>query len=152
MGFRLCGVNESVLVFVKQRFRNSISPEMKLLKGFTKLSVAAEQSTQATITIDTRDISYWTPELRMLIDAGVYDVMVGNLSTPLTISRGAEMRMLGGKTTLHPLTTSTENVTGIGATRRLYWGPRQTPQTQKHTPKTQQTQKQTKNRYRRIFF
>ena len=32
-------VNESVLVYVQQRFRSAILPELKLLKGFAKVEV-----------------------------------------------------------------------------------------------------------------
>ena len=63
-------VDEAVLVFVRQRFRPAITPEVKLLKGFTKVAVKAGQTIRATVSLMTQDISYWTPQLRCFIDAG----------------------------------------------------------------------------------
>jgi beta-glucosidase len=96
-------VDEVVLVFVRQRVRRAITPEVKLLKGFTKVAVKAGQEARAMVTLMTEDLSYWSPELRRFIDAGTYDIMVGNLSIPLSIASGAEIKTMHGNTTLHPL-------------------------------------------------
>jgi len=96
-------VDEVVLVFVRQRVRRAITPEVKLLKGFTKVAVKAGQEARAIVTLMTEDLSYWSPELRRFIDAGTYDIMVGNLSIPLSIASGAEIKTMHGDTTLHPL-------------------------------------------------
>ena len=96
-------VDEVVLVFVRQRVRRAITPEVKLLKGFTKVAVKAGQEARAMVTLMTEDLSYWSLELRRFIDAGTYDIMVGNLSIPLSIASGAEIKTMHGDTTLHPL-------------------------------------------------
>lgn len=110
-------VDEVVLAFVRQRFRPTITPEVKLLKGFTKVAVKAGQEATATITLMTEDISYWSPELRRFIDAGMYDLMVDNLSIPLSIASGAEMKTIHGNTTLHPIASpnSTSAISGGSA-------------------------------------
>ena len=94
--------DEAVLVFVRQRYRRAITPEVKMLKGFTKVQVKPGKVTRSTITLMTEDLSYWSPELRRLIDAGVYDVTCGNLSTSFSVTSSAEFRTIHGKTTLEP--------------------------------------------------
>jgi hypothetical protein len=61
------------------------------------------QEARAIVTLMTEDLSYWSPELRRFIDAGTYDIMVGNLSIPLSIASGAEIKTMHGDTILHPL-------------------------------------------------
>ena len=64
-------VDEVVLVFVRQRFRRAITPEVKLLKGFTKVAVKAGQEARAMVTLMTEDLSYWSPELRRFGPAAI---------------------------------------------------------------------------------
>lgn len=92
---------ESVLVFVRQLFRAAITPEARMLKAFQRVALPVGVTTQVVIPLHTADLAYWTPSLAKTIDAGVYNVTVGNaqgsLTSQLTISQGADVRVGKGK-------------------------------------------------------
>jgi beta-glucosidase len=77
---------DAVLVFVRQLYRAAITPEQRALKGFTKVDVAVGAAVTVTVPLPADALSYWTPSLERVIDAGEYVVMVGNLSVPLTVT------------------------------------------------------------------
>jgi beta-glucosidase len=70
-------VNESVLVFVRQLSRAAITPEVMLLKAFTKQAIPHGTTAQVDVQLPTSSFAYWTPDLQQAIDAGVYSIIVG---------------------------------------------------------------------------
>lgn len=77
----------SILVFIRQYYRNAITPEEKLLKAYTKVTIPVGTNILVTIPINiSTALFYWTPTLDKVVDAGVYSIMVGNLSTDLTVT------------------------------------------------------------------
>jgi beta-glucosidase len=80
---------ESSLLFVNQLYRAAITPEARMLKGFTKSDIAAGTTATVTVTLDTADLAYWTPSLELQVDAGAYALTVGGLTGQLTLSSPA---------------------------------------------------------------
>ena len=54
---------ETSLVFVRQQFRSGVSPEVRMLKGFTKTTIPGGTSAAVPVRVilDTGDWAYWTP-------------------------------------------------------------------------------------------
>nr|AIG55751.1 secreted protein [Thraustotheca clavata] len=69
---------ESVLLFITQKSRqnNAVAPEVKLLKKFTKISLAAGASQQVSFTISAADLSIYTGPigsgLKTYAEQGIY--------------------------------------------------------------------------------
>ncbi len=99
--------NETTLVFVAQLFRAAISPEDRLLKGFAKTLVPKGQSVTVSVLVDTHELSYWNPALERVIDAGVYNVTVGGLAAPLTLTSSGRF-VADGKNKGRPLRLEVE--------------------------------------------
>lgn len=79
---------EASLLFVRQLYRQAITPENAMVKGFTKTAIAAGTSAQVSIVLNTSDLAYWTPSLDKQIDAGVYNVSVGGMTSQMAITQG----------------------------------------------------------------
>lgn len=84
---------ESVLVYVRQLNRAAITPEARLLKGFTKIAIPAGATVTATVSVDTHDFAYWTPDLDRAIDAGVYNLTVGMATPTATGAAGTTLQL-----------------------------------------------------------
>ena len=78
---------DSILVFIRQLYRNPITPEQKLLKAYTKVMIPVNTMVPISIPLNvSQALFYWTPSLEKVVDAGVYNIMVGSLSTNLTVT------------------------------------------------------------------
>jgi len=86
---------ESVLVFGSQTYRAAITPEVTMLRTFTRVFVPSGATVPVTLPLDTGAFAYWTPALARVIDAGAYTVSVGGVTAPLTLTTSATLPSRG---------------------------------------------------------
>jgi beta-glucosidase len=56
----------------------SITPSMKRLRSFQKISLNAGESKQVTFTIDKNDLAFVNAQLKTITEAGDFEVMIGD--------------------------------------------------------------------------
>ncbi|TMI96813.1 MAG: beta-glucosidase [Bacteroidetes bacterium] len=56
----------------------SITPNMKRLRAFQKISLNAGESKQVTFTIDKNDLAFVNAQLKTITEAGDFEVMIGD--------------------------------------------------------------------------
>ena len=77
---------EAVLLFVSDEYRE-VTPELRLLKRFDKVLLAAGESTVVSFVLDINDLVYYgIDESQAVYDAGDFIVAVGGLSSRFTLS------------------------------------------------------------------
>ena len=80
--------DEVVQVYTHQR-AGSASRPIRELKGFKRVTVAAGETKTVEVTLDTNELSFWSPQTRQrAIEPGMFDVWVG---TDATASAHTEM-------------------------------------------------------------
>lgn len=67
---------ETVMLFVNDVVSSILTPKLQL-KGFEKASIGAGDTKTVNLTLDTADLALVTPELRYIVERGVFDIMVG---------------------------------------------------------------------------
>ncbi|MFL5387076.1 MAG: glycoside hydrolase family 3 N-terminal domain-containing protein [Longimicrobiaceae bacterium] len=88
---------ETVLLFLRQRFA-SIAPVVRRLRGFQRVTLRPGEARTVTFTLSASDLTYVGRDGRPVLEPGVFDVMVGGLTTsftlagPLTEARGNRER------------------------------------------------------------
>lgn len=87
--------NHSVLMFVYDMYRR-VTPEYKLLKGFTKDSLAVGESKTFTFTIASEDLQYVGIDSRYILEAGSYMVGMGADVDCRSGSEADQLSMYGG--------------------------------------------------------
>ena len=76
---------ESVLLYLTDEYRE-VTPEVKLLKRFEKVTLAAGASTTVDFTLDISDLVYYgIDENTAVYDTGAFIVSVGGLSARFTL-------------------------------------------------------------------
>ena len=70
---------EAVLLFVSDLVR-SVTPPVKQLKGFKKISLKAGESKQVSFTLNADDLSFIGQDLKRVTETGAYKVSVGALT------------------------------------------------------------------------
>jgi beta-glucosidase len=73
---------ESVLLFSRDHFA-SVTPSMKKLRDFTKITVKAGETQTVRFTIDAKDLSFVGVDGKWITEPGDFDLMIGTLSTTL---------------------------------------------------------------------
>jgi beta-glucosidase len=72
--------DEVVQLYIHQRY-GSMSRPIRELKGFERVSVPAGQTKTVTLTLDTNDLGFWSPQThRWSIEPADFDVWVGDNS------------------------------------------------------------------------
>jgi beta-glucosidase len=69
---------EVVQVYLSQRFA-SITPPLKRLKRFAKISLQPDESHRFTFELDRDDLSFIGADNKRIVEPGAFDVRVGNL-------------------------------------------------------------------------
>jgi beta-glucosidase len=73
---------ESVLLFSRDHFA-SVTPSVKKLRDFTKITVKAGETQTVKFTIDAKDLSFVGVDGKWITEPGDFDLMIGTLSTTL---------------------------------------------------------------------
>lgn len=73
---------ESVLLFSRDHFA-SVTPSVKKLRDFTKITVKAGETQTIRFTIDAKDLSFVGADGKWITEPGDFDLMIGTLSTTL---------------------------------------------------------------------
>ncbi|RPH32739.1 MAG: beta-glucosidase [Bacteroidales bacterium] len=76
--------NEAVLLFVKDIVA-SVSPYVKMLKGFEKVHLEVGESKIITFKLPVKELGFWNVDMKYIIEPGEFVIMIGNLSTSFTI-------------------------------------------------------------------
>lgn len=69
---------EVVMLFTAAHFA-SITPDVRRLRGFSKIDLEPGEQKTVSFTIDPNDISFINAQNQRVTEAGNYDVMIGNL-------------------------------------------------------------------------
>ena len=69
---------ESVLMYLSDEYR-IITPEVKMLKGFTKIELAAGESADVSFTVAAADLTFYGVDNTPQVEAGMFTVAVGGL-------------------------------------------------------------------------
>jgi beta-glucosidase len=76
---------EAVLLYVADEYRE-VTPEVRLLRRFDKVELAAGASTVVSFTLNIDDLAYYgIDENTLVYDAGAFIVSVGTLSARFTL-------------------------------------------------------------------
>jgi beta-glucosidase len=81
----------TVLLFVRQLWRTSITPEMRLLKAFQRVFVANGATVDVKLSVPYKALAYATPALETRVEAAGYEAIVGTgetLITPFNVTEG----------------------------------------------------------------
>lgn len=76
-------VKEPVLLFIRDHFA-SVTPSVKRLKEFSKITLAANSSQTVSFQVDTDMLSFIGKDLRPTIEAGDFDILLGGLTTTIS--------------------------------------------------------------------
>eukprot|EP00744_Colponema_vietnamica_P001187 GILI01001991.1.p1 GENE.GILI01001991.1~~GILI01001991.1.p1 ORF type:complete len:826 (+),score=277.42 GILI01001991.1:345-2480(+) len=80
---------ETVLLFVRQEFRQKVTPEDRLLRRFAKIFLTPGQRTEVTFEVSTEDFKYWTPEKELVLDKNsAFTAMISLESVRFTLENG----------------------------------------------------------------
>jgi beta-glucosidase len=78
---------EVVQLFISDLYA-SVTPDVKRLRGFEKISLKPGESKKVSFTIAARDIAFVAKDLRWTVEKGDYEVSVGTLKSKFTLSEG----------------------------------------------------------------
>jgi beta-glucosidase len=76
---------EVVQLYVADKYA-SITPDVKRLRGFEKVTLKAGESRQVTFKLTARDVAFVANDLRWKVEAGDYDVTINKLATTFKIT------------------------------------------------------------------
>ncbi|HKP76867.1 MAG TPA: glycoside hydrolase family 3 N-terminal domain-containing protein, partial [Longimicrobiaceae bacterium] len=76
--------DETVLLFTRQRFA-SITPAVRRLRGFERVSLRSGASRTVEFTLSTADLTYVGHDGRPVLEPGTFDVMVGGLTATFEV-------------------------------------------------------------------
>ncbi|CAF1097097.1 unnamed protein product, partial [Brachionus calyciflorus] len=80
---------ESVLLFLNDEY-GSVTRPVKRLKGFKKIYLEKGQSTDVTFQIDFMDLSFINMQNKRIVEAGKFNVMIGDLKASFTVLKGSD--------------------------------------------------------------
>jgi beta-glucosidase len=69
---------EAVLLYLSDNYA-SISPEVKALKRFQKISLAPNESKTITFTLNQKDLQFVNNDLKWVSEPGTFKIQIGNL-------------------------------------------------------------------------
>jgi len=67
----------TVLVFVRQLWRNQITPEVRMLKAFQRVAVRNGETVTAVLRVPYASLAYVTPSLETIVEAAPFQAVVG---------------------------------------------------------------------------
>lgn len=76
---------EVVQLYVADKYA-SVTPDVKRLRGFEKISLKPGESREVSFKISGRDIAFVAPDLKWKVEAGDFDVMVDKLTTSFKVT------------------------------------------------------------------
>jgi beta-glucosidase len=76
---------EVVQLFIADKYA-SITPDVKRLRGFEKITLKSGENREVTFKITGRDVAFVGADLRWKVEAGDYDVKVNKLTTTFKIT------------------------------------------------------------------
>jgi beta-glucosidase len=71
---------EAVLLFLSDEYA-SITPEVKALKRFEKISLEPNQSKTVTFTLNLKDLQFVNNDLKWIAEKGTFKIQISNLTT-----------------------------------------------------------------------
>lgn len=76
---------ETVELYTSDLYASSVTPDVKRLRRFEKISLTPGESRQVEFTLTADDLAYADRNGNMLVEAGEFDVQVGGLSKRFTL-------------------------------------------------------------------
>ncbi len=77
---------ETVELYTSDLYASSVTPDVKRLRRFEKISLQPGESKVVTFTLTADDLAYADRKGEMLVEAGEFDVLVGDLSKRFTLA------------------------------------------------------------------
>lgn len=81
----------TVLLFIRQLWRTSITPEERMLKAFERVFVPNGAVVQVQLSVPYQALAYVTPTLETRVEPAAYEAIVGTLETlkaPFNVTQG----------------------------------------------------------------
>ncbi|CAF0959362.1 unnamed protein product [Brachionus calyciflorus] len=103
---------ESVLLFLNDEC-GSVTRPVKQLKGFKKIYLEKGQSTDVTFQIDFMDLSFINMQNKRIVEAGKFNVMIGDLKASFNVLKGSDDQ---DSTTITTTVETTQQPTTISST------------------------------------
>ena len=63
----------------------SVAVPVKELRGFARVSLAAGEQKTVTFTLQERDLALWNREMRLVVENGTFEIMVGSSSKDIRL-------------------------------------------------------------------
>ncbi|MFD0698458.1 glycoside hydrolase family 3 N-terminal domain-containing protein [Paenibacillus sp. GCM10027628] len=74
---------ETVQMYIRDLYGSVVRP-VKELKGFSKVTLAAGESTEVRFTITTAELAFWNSEMKYEVEPGEFKVFIGSNSRDVT--------------------------------------------------------------------
>lgn len=74
--------DEVVQLYIRDKV-SSVTRPVKELRGFKRVNLAAGQTKTVTFDLDTEDFRFWDKNMKRVVEAGEFDIMVGSNSVDL---------------------------------------------------------------------
>lgn len=79
---------EAVLLFTRQHYA-ALTPSVRKLRAFEKVALAPGQSRELTFSLGVEDLGYVGKDGRIVVDPGMFDVMIGGLKETFAVDVAA---------------------------------------------------------------
>jgi beta-glucosidase len=97
----------TVLMYVADDYR-SITPEVKRLKGFEKVTLAAGESTEVTFTLSSDDLAFYNIDDVRVVEPGTFTISIDSTDLSATLAVVGD-----GQVCLNPDPSSSESSDGL---------------------------------------
>ncbi|MBT34083.1 MAG: beta-glucosidase, partial [Thalassobius sp.] len=77
---------EVVQLFISDLYA-SVTPDVKRLRGFEKISLNAGESKKVSFTVKAQELAFVAKDLRWTVEEGEYAIQVGNLKETFNITK-----------------------------------------------------------------
>jgi beta-glucosidase len=78
---------ESVLLFVSDLLSPTLTPDVKRLRGFEKVDLKPGESRTVKFTVPLRQLAFVAPDLKKHLEAGEFNVQVGNQQQKFSVTK-----------------------------------------------------------------
>lgn len=76
---------ESIHLYSSDLYATAVTPDVKRLRRFTKIALAAGESKTVEFTLPVEELSYFTPKGEKLLEAGAFELAVGDKKTTIEV-------------------------------------------------------------------
>ena len=75
---------EAILLYLSDEYA-SITPEVKALKRFEKISLQPNESKTVTFTLNLKDLQFVNNDLKWIAEKGTFKIQISNLTTSFVL-------------------------------------------------------------------